>query len=223
MRARALFVGMFLVFTVASAAPASAKGAITEANISGPGLGGGSGSIGGGGGGGMKIEAPDTDRMWEAGVMEDHKSDSVAELGVPFAKLGPRYLVTYRFDFGPGARDARARQFLYPYAEGGPVTYTRPGQILSAEVFESPLTSGWFQAEASFLEFLVENGLPQTNPVPAAAEERPAAAPATQPVPATQSAPWGWILLGLAGLAALSLTAPGVRRRVLVAVTRMHH
>ena len=153
--------------------------------------------------------------------MEDHKSDSVAELGVPYAELGPRYVVTYRFDFGPEAPDARARQFLYPYADGGPVTYTPPGQILSAEVFESPLTAGWWQAEPGLLVFLVQNGLPQTNPV--AADELPAPASGTQPVPTTRSVPWGWILLGLAGLAALSLTAPGVRRRVLVAVTRMNH
>ena len=221
MRARALFAGTVLVFAMALAGPASAKGAITEANISGPGLGGGSGSIGGGGGGGMKIEAPGTDRMWEAGVMEDHKSDSVAELGVPFARLGPRYLVTYRFDFGPEAPDARARQFLYPYADGGPVTYTPPGQVLSAELFESPLPTGWWQAEAGLLDFLVENGLPASAPV---AEEAPAAGDVTLDAPpATGSAPWGWILLGLVGLAGLSLTAPGVRRRVLVAVTRMNH
>jgi hypothetical protein len=34
-------------------------------------------------------------------------------------------------------------------------------------------------------------------------------------VPAARSTPWGWIALALAGLVALSLAAPRLRRRVL--------
>lgn len=211
MRARTLLVGMGVALAVTLlGGPAWAKG-VVEANISGPGLGGGSGAVGGGGG--MRIDPPESDRMWESGIMEDTKADSVSELGVPFADLGPKYVVTYRFDFGPGAEQAVARQDLYPYAKGGPVTFTPAGQLLSAELFDSPLPSGWVQAEPGFLEFLVENGLPETNPVAAAAPGQPT----TDPDPLTRSAPWPWIVIALAGLAGLVLV-PTVRRRVLVAI-----
>jgi hypothetical protein len=216
MRARPLFALLAaMALALAVAGPAAAKGAIAEANISGPGLGGG---------GGMRIEAPATDRMWDSGIdvgggLDDTRSESISEFGLVSADLGPKYLVTYRFDFGPGSQDDLIRQDLYPYAKGGPVTYTPLGQELTGEGMDAPITSGWFQAEPGFLEFSVENGLPATNPVAAATSGEPAAEPARQ----TQPVPWVWILLGLAGLAALSLTAPGVRRRVLVAVTRVNH
>jgi hypothetical protein len=209
-----------MALALAVAVPAAAKGAIAEANISGPGLGGGSGSDGGA----MRIENLATDRMWESGIMDDTKKDSVSEFGLAPADLGPKYLVTYRFDFGAGTEDDVMRQDLYPYAKGGPVTYTPPGQQFTSEEFDAPLSSGWWQSEPGFLQFLVENGLPATNPVAGAASaDQPGQEPADQPVPVTRSAPWAWILVGFGGLAAaLSLTAPAVRRRVL-AVARVNH
>jgi hypothetical protein len=216
MRARA-FVGMALALALATAGPASAKGFIAEADISGPGLGGGVG-----GGGGIRIEAPDADRMWEAGIMESGKWDTLTAFRMNRGELGPRYTVTYRFEFafGSGPKRYVAVQDLYPYAEGGPVSYTPPGQQLGEE-FAEPLPSGWWQAGPEFRMFLVENGLPSTNPMassaPAAA--RPESARETAPV--TRSPVLAWLLVGLVGLAALSLAAPPVRRRVLVAVTRV--
>jgi hypothetical protein len=53
MRARMPFAGLVAISTVVIAGPASAKvDEITEANITGPGLGGG-----------LRIEAPDTERL----------------------------------------------------------------------------------------------------------------------------------------------------------------
>jgi hypothetical protein len=223
MKARGLFPLLAaMALALAVAGPAAAKGAITEANINGPGLGGGSGSLRGGGG--MRIDAPATDRMWESGIMDDTKKDAVSEFGLTPTDLGPKYLVTYRFDFGAGTLDDLIQQELYPYAKGGPVTYTPPGQHFSSEEFDAPLSSGWWQSEPGFLQFLVENGLPATNPVAGAASaDQPGQEPADQPVPVTRSAPWAWILVGLGGLAViLSLAAPRVRRRVL-AVARVNH
>lgn len=221
MRARALFAGMAAALAVALAAgPAAAKGAIAEANISGPGLGGGSGV--GIGGGGIRIEAPDTDRMWEAGIMDD-KPDSLSAFGLTPADLGPRYLVSYRFDFGPGTQDDIVRQELYPYAKDGPVTYTQPGQRLTNENenMNALISSGWWQANPGFLDFLVENGLPASAPVAAKAAPRSQPAPATTPVQGSLA--WVWILVGVAGVAAaLSLAAPPLRRRVL-ALVHMNH
>jgi hypothetical protein len=216
MRTRALLAGMALVLVLAG--PAHAKGAIVEANISGPGLGGGSGSVGGGGG--MRIDAPDTDGLWASGFMDD-KSDSVSDFGLVPADLGPRYLVTYRFDFGPGTENEVIRQELYPYAKSGPVTYTPPGQRITGQEMSASMPPGWFQPPAGFFEYLVAEGLPATNPLSVAV--KPATEPRSDPAEADQPAPWAWILLGLAGLASILLVTPGVRRRVLLTVTRVNH
>jgi hypothetical protein len=199
-----LAAGMVAASVLAAVAPAAAKGVIAEANISGPGPGGrGSAS-----GGGMKIEAPAADTMWELSGASWMKvrEDSVSELGLAPADLGPRYLVTYRYDFGPGREDDLIRQELYPYADGGPVTFTPPGQVLTGEGM-APIGSGWFQADPGFFEFLVEEGLPDTKPLAAV----------------SQPPPWTWILAGLVGLAAVvALAAPRVRRRV-PAMPRVNH
>ncbi|HEV8681229.1 MAG TPA: hypothetical protein VGS09_00425 [Actinomycetota bacterium] len=201
MRARVLFAGLVAISTVVTAGPASAKASVAEANITGPGLGGG-----------LRIEAPDTEGLWESGIdvaggLDDTRADSVEELGRTPADLGPRYLVTYRFDFS----DVLIRQDLYPYAKGGPVTYTPPGQELTAGV-NMPITAGWYQSSLGFFHYLVKHGLPETNPVASVAtRER---APDT--APGAQTAPWAGIVVVLVGLAALSLAAVAVRRRVLV-------
>ena len=57
MRARVLFAGLVAISTVVIAGPASAKADIAEANITGPGLEGG-----------LRIEAPDTEGLWESGI-----------------------------------------------------------------------------------------------------------------------------------------------------------
>jgi hypothetical protein len=220
-RLLAFVAGMALA--LATTGLAAAKGIIAEANISGPGLGGGSGSLGGGSG--MRLEQPAADGMWESGVLDDRKEDSVSALGLARSDLGPRYLVTYRFEFGPGTRDQVIRQELYPYAKGGPVTYTPPGQEQTGEEdltgmgMSMPIPAGWFRTTSGFFQFLVEHGFPATNPVAAATSSEPVAEPARQ----TQPMQWAWILFGLSGLAALSLAAPAVRRRVLLAVTRVNH
>lgn len=71
MRARVLFAGLVAISTVVIAGPASAKASIAEANITGPGLGGG-----------LRIEAPDSEGLWESGIdvvggLDDTRADSV--------------------------------------------------------------------------------------------------------------------------------------------------
>jgi pyruvate/2-oxoglutarate dehydrogenase complex dihydrolipoamide acyltransferase (E2) component len=217
--ARSILVGGIVAAALfAPAAPAAAKGAIAEASISGPGLRGGFSSLGGGGG--MQIEDPAADTMWElSGASWMRKrEDSVSELGLAPADLGPRYLVTYRYDFGRAREDDLIRQYLYPYADGGPVTFTPPGQVLTGEGM-APIGSGWFQATPGFMDYLVENGLPATNPVAAAAKAAPRNEPAADAAPAGQPAAWAWVMIGVAGLAGLALVTPAVRRRVLLLVT----
>jgi hypothetical protein len=200
MRARVLFAGVVAILTVVIAGPASAKVDIARANISGPGLGGV-----------IRIENPDTDGLWESGIdvaggLDDTRADSVEELGLTPADLGPRYLVTYVF-----FRDDRIRQDLYPYAKGGPVTYTPPGQrVAEGQPWGGVITAGWYQGSPGFFRYLVGHGLPERNPVaPVATGEAP---PGT--APGAETAPWAGIVLVLVGLAALSLATLAVRRRV---------
>lgn len=199
MRARVLFAGLVAISTVVIARPASAKADIAEANITGPGLGGG-----------IRIEAPDTEGLWESGIdvvggLDNARADSVEELGLSPADLGPRYLVTYRF-YG----DDLIRQELYPYVKGGPVTYTPPGQEVTAGI-SMRITAGWYQSSLGFFQYLVDHGLPERNPVASVAtgEAAPDAAPEAH------TAPWTRIVVVLVGLAALSLATLAVRRRVL--------
>jgi hypothetical protein len=78
----------------------------------------------------------------------------------PARELGPRYTVVYRVP-GPNNELDRIRQDLYPYAKGGPVTYTPPGQTF----FGSDKTrGGWFVASPTLKETLVAAGLPATPP-----------------------------------------------------------
>jgi hypothetical protein len=204
-RARVLFAGAVGVLFLAVATPAAAKAMIAQAHISGPGLGGG----------GLRISAPATERMWESGIdvaggLDDARAGSVAELGLTAVELGSRYVVSYRFDVGPSRPAEIVRQELYPYAKGGPVTSTPPGQRLTGEGGMT-ITAGWYHSSLGFFQYLADQGLPETQPVAAAADRE--SAPDT--VPAARSTPWGWIALALAGLVALSLAAPRLRRRVL--------
>jgi len=210
MRTRTL-LGMAgaLILGVALAGPASAKASIAEATISGPGLGGG-----------MTIEAPDTDGLWDSGIdvvggLDDARADSIAALGLTPAELGPRYVAVYRFGHGPAPDDPI--QDLYPYAEGGPVTFTPPGQKLTGEL-GMRIVAGWYQSSLEFFHYLVDHGLPERNPVtPVASRE-----PVSDTAPVAPTTPWAGIVLTLTGPTALLLLAPTVRGRV-VALTRRNH
>ncbi len=183
MRTRAGFAGLVAIATVVVAGPASAKVDIAKASIAGPGIEQT-----------LRIEAPDTYGLWDSGIdaeggLDDARAESVEELGLTVADLGPRYLVTYRFGIG------RAMQELYPYAKGGPVAYTLPDQELGRRsntpdfLRNLPIVSGWYQSDRVFFHYLVDHGLPETNPVPSlAARER------TRDIaPGSRTLPWAGI------------------------------
>jgi hypothetical protein len=197
MRGRVLFAGLVAMSILVIAGPASAKMAIAGAEITGPGLGGG-----------MRIRAPDADGLWGSGIdvvggLDDARAGSVEELGLSPTDLGPRYLVAYRFY---GSHDP-IRQDLYPYANGGAVTYTPPGQELRVGGRMSIL-DGWHQSGPGFLRYLKGHGLPETDPLAAAGavSDNPSRARTT---------PWAVSVVVLVGLAALSLAAVAEHRRVL--------
>jgi hypothetical protein len=82
--------------------------------------------------------------------------------GRPQGDLGPKYEIVWRVPGGE-THTAFARQALYPYAPGGPVTYMRPGQPLFGG--EHLTHGGWFRSlDRSFKEQLVSLGFPKTAP-----------------------------------------------------------
>ena len=211
MRARVLIAGLVVISTVVMAGSASAKADIIEATITGPGLNGE-----------LRIRGAATAGLWDSGIddvggLDDTRASSVEEWGLTAADLGPRYRVMYRF-WGRG--EGLIRQDLYPYAKGGPVTYAPPGQKMTVGI-EMVITPGWYRAShpcelcgttpfppekaaLQFFRYLVDLGLPETNPAPAVAtpERAPDVAAEIEP------APWP-TLVGLVGVAALSLILRG--------------
>jgi hypothetical protein len=71
----------------------------------------------------------------------------------PAGSLGPRYTIVWTVPV-PG-HTHRVRQDLYPYAEGGALTYMKPGQ----PIYGSHTTGGWYRAYG-LKEALVRLGLP---------------------------------------------------------------
>jgi hypothetical protein len=79
----------------------------------------------------------------------------------PAGSLGSRYLITYVMP-GPNNELDEIRQYIYPYAQPTPVSYTPPGQPF----FGSEQTrGGWYIASTSFLkDALLQAGLPEGVP-----------------------------------------------------------
>lgn len=87
----------------------------------------------------------------------------------PTRSLGPRYGVVYLVP-GPYGKDDLVRQDLYPFARGGPLSYTPAGQPF----FDTRRTrGGWFRARAELKTMLVGAGLPEQAPdgAPAAGDD----------------------------------------------------
>ncbi len=79
------------------------------------------------------------------------------------------------------------------------MTYTPPGQELTrlyGDRGNMPIIAGWYQSSLGFFDYLVDHGLPETNPVAPVATREPA-----------ERAPWvaswwfssGWQLAGSFG------------------------
>lgn len=79
----------------------------------------------------------------------------------PMGNLSRKYTITWVLP-GPTNQTDRLRQDLYPYANGGPVTYMRPGQPF----FGTERTrGGWYRAGVQLKHTLIEVGLPaKTSP-----------------------------------------------------------
>ena len=198
----ALVLPAAAIAVLVGAVPAQAKGP-TQATISGPGL----------------AKSIVVDGMGEPGA-----SDRLAELAdgsglfrflfgsesgqgtalaqQPAGALGPKFALSYQV---PAGELLTIRQDLYPFAAGGPVTYTPPGQ---RGFTDQPTGSGWYRAPGSFSALLT--ALCVTAPSPSPASVKVAAAHRTSSPHRSFAGP-----IALAGALVAVLLAGGVllRRR----------
>jgi hypothetical protein len=132
----------------------------------------------------------------------------------PTDRLGPRYTITWRFPDPAGGKDRKLRQRVWPYAAGGPVSFTPAGQA----VLDTTSSGGWYQGFDGLRAQLIELGLPNRKPL-APATVTPAPAPPApagpQPAPATaQPAAWPRVAAVVVGLLVLTAAAAvSLRRR----------
>lgn len=111
----------------------------------------------------------------------------------PRGELGPRFTIAWSLPWSDGGptRVDQLEQDLYPYADGGPVVYTAPGQTF---YMSEHTRGGWFRAPATLAARLQLLGVPEleaiTPPAPRAtvappAEETARAGPPLLPIGAS--------------------------------------
>ncbi|HSC49781.1 MAG TPA: hypothetical protein VLD16_05900 [Gaiellaceae bacterium] len=128
---------LFALAALALPAAALAKGP-SEGSISGPGFSKTVKVLNDGGGG-----SPGDNLTQASGFFPSAFGQSPDPMlhGKPSGPLGPRYTVVWKVP-GGGGETYRLRQDLYPYARGGAVAYTKPGQ----PVFGTPSRGGWYRS-----------------------------------------------------------------------------
>jgi hypothetical protein len=218
MKPRVLAVAALAALLLAIPTAAQAKGA-TAASISG----GGPGGLPGGPitlkGNGEPGSSTDLGMLAQGSglytVVFGDDPNAVLK-AAPTDRLGPRYTIAWTFPDPNGGKDRKVIQHVYPYAAGGPVTFTPAGQ----PVLDMTTRGGWYQGFDGFRTQLIELGLPNRKPLaPATKPAAPTPAPASpQPTPAaTPSSPApAWPRMAAVAAIFLALaagTALTVRRR----------
>jgi hypothetical protein len=126
---------------------------------------------------------------------------------------GPRYTITWTFPNGAGTED-KVRQYVWPYAAGGPLTFMASGQ----RVLDGTTKGGWFRASDGLRVTLVNLGLPARQPLTASTPATSAkpATPAAQPSATPDPAPAVWPRVAAGLILVLAVAAGGalfLRRR----------
>jgi hypothetical protein len=216
MKPRVLAVAVLAALLLAIPTAAQAKGA-TSATISG----GGPGGLPGGPitlkGNGEPGSSTDLGMLAEGSglytVVFGDDPNAVLQ-AAPTDRLGPRYTITWTFPDPNGGKDRKVVQRVYPYAAGGPVTFTPAGQ----PVLDMTTRGGWYQGFDSFRAQLIELGLPNHKPLTPAtpAAKTPSPAPAATPAATAPSPAPAWPRLAAVAAAFLAIAAAAavaLRRR----------
>ena len=194
---RALTITAAVAVVLAMAAPAHAKAELIRITISGPGLG-----------------SPLSFRPNERFPFDETLNGYRGNEPKKGECLGPRYTMTWEISYRaePGEvgfvppPDASATQDLYPYARGGPWTYTAVrGEVLGLHY------PGWTHASPDVLALLVSKGLPARSPEPCPAEENAAAVAPVAPSSEGGAGTRIWVAVGV--LAVLLLVGALSERR----------
>ncbi len=125
----------------------------------------------------------------------------------PTAALGPKLVMRWHVPSGESTADTIS-QDVYPYAEGGPLTYTAPGQT----VFGTSAPGGWFRAPTGLVTTLTRLGVPDRVALVSAAAI-PAAAPSPAPSADLPRTSVPWLPVGAATIAVLAGVVMLTRRR----------
>lgn len=195
---RVMFVGATVALLVLMALPAQAK-LTGEATISGPGLMGG---------GSITVDGDGSPRSGWAAFSGLLDIGATGTKEAPTSELGPRYEVV--LEMRP-RQDEDIVKHLYPFAEGGALLYTPPGQKL----YDVRIRSGWTAATTRVMDLLHEAGLPESVPILESVTE-PAARPDPRATATDEGVPTVvWAIASLAGL--LVIGAATTRRRTRMA------
>jgi MYXO-CTERM domain-containing protein len=192
MKLGVLMAAMFAAMVLIQAPQASAKG-IDHAHFAGPGLRAG----------GVTIIRGD---LQETGLLK-MKNNSLVSLGISRRELGPAYRANYRMDYAPRAT---LHQVVYPYAQGGPITFTPRDQHIGQD-YES-FSGGWYAARPGLLAYLIARGFPRFDPTDHV--KPPSSAVGASQTTSTPSGGGTW-MMGAAALTVLGAVALLVRRREL--------
>lgn len=133
--------------------------------------------------------------------------------GRPKGDLGPRYTMRYVVSPGPETEvpdQPPVVQYLYPFADQGPLVYTPPGQKWIAHP-DGEAREGWIHPDPTLMDVLTRRGLPTS--APNASED------AARTVPAS-GVPWAIAALTLFALVGAVTAARARRRRRMVAAVR---
>jgi hypothetical protein len=183
-----LLVALGVTVAVTLALPAQAKMA-GSATISGPGIPGSSGGTGDSGGS-IHLDGSDGNGYPVlAGMVEPARFLTTR----PNGDLGPRYEARLSITAPKGQPEVV--QHVYPFASGGPVLFTPPGQeFVMSPTGEAP--DGWYRIPSALIGELRDRGFPRTAPVVTPPRPEPVTGPA--PGPGVPPGVWGiGLLLGL--------------------------
>ena len=143
-----LGAGIVVATVLVSATPAVAKGT-TTVTVKGPALAEPI-SLHGSGAADLNRAAGLYQTVWD-------QPGAVILSRRPAGRLGPRYLATYGWLVGQD-RTKPVRQELYPFAHGGALSYTPPGQRVYAT--GPAFKGGWYRAGQPLTDLLVSLGMP---------------------------------------------------------------